>query len=117
MVFYIDSKGKDIQEFIAENGEYIGTLGNKNDVNISPTDISLEKINEKLKDDKFLVCLILNDTWWVCVLFNNSDGANEIKTKYKGKQMFWYWLDRQWIKYCLPNIKYKEFEKIFPVLE
>jgi hypothetical protein len=41
----------------------------------------------------------------------------EVKTKYKGKQMFWYWLDRKYIKDCLPNIKYKEFAKIFPVLE
>ena len=47
MVFYIDSRGKDIQEYISENGEYIGTLGNKNEENISPDDISLEKINEK----------------------------------------------------------------------
>ena len=117
MVFYIDAKGCETQEFIVDKGEYIGVLGNKNEKNISPSDISLEKIHEKLQEDKFLVCLILNDTWWVCIVFNNSDGANEIKTKYKGKQMFWYWLERKYIKYCLPNLQYKEFEKTFPPIE
>lgn len=117
MVFYIDAKGCETQEFIADKGEYIGVLGNKNEKNISPSDISLEKIHEKLQEDKFLVCLILNDTWWVCIVFNNSAGANEIKTKYKGKQMFWYWLERKYIKYCLPNLQYKEFEKTFPPIE
>lgn len=116
MVFYINARGKDTQEFIAENGEYIGVLGNKNEENISPADISLEKINKRYEnEDKFLVCLILNDTWWVCILFNNADGAKEIKLKYKGKQMYWYWLERKYIQFCLPNIQYKEFEKLFPI--
>jgi hypothetical protein len=114
MVFYIDSRGCGIDEYLAGNGEYIGMLGNPSGDNISPSDISIEKINEKLNNNKFLVCLILNNTWWVCVLFNTSDGAKEVKSKYKGKQMLWYWLDREHIKRCLPNMQYKEFEKIFP---
>ena len=117
MLFYIDAHGCGIDEYLAENGEYIGMLGNSNRTNISPADISIDKINEKLKEDKFLVCMILNNTWWVCVLFNTSAGAKEVKTKYKGKQMIWYWLSRECIKRCLPNMQYKEFEKIFPPIE
>lgn len=117
MLFYIDAHGQSIDEYLAENGEYIGLLGNKKGNNISPNDISIDKINEKLKEDKFLVCMILNNTWWVCVLFNTSDGAQEIKSKYKGKQMIWYWLERKYIKQCLPNMQYKDFEKIFPPIE
>lgn len=114
MVFYIDAPGKGIEEYLADHGEYIGLLGYENGKNITADDISIDKINKKLEEDKFLVCLIMNNTWWVCVLFNNSDGAKEINSKYKGKKMLWYWLERQFIKHCLPNMKYKEFEKIFP---
>jgi len=114
MVFYIDSRGEAIEEFLARNGEYIGILGSKTEKNITADDISLEKINERLKNDEFLLCLVMNGTWWVCVLFNNSDGAQEVKKKYKGKIMLWYWLSRQWLKFCMHNIQYKDFLREFP---
>lgn len=114
MIFYIDAKGEGIDEFLADKGEYIGMLGSKTEQNITPNDISLERINEHLKEDKFLVCLVMNGAWWVCVLFNNSDGAQEIKQKYKGKIMLWYWLSREWLKFCMHHMQYKEFIKEFP---
>ena len=114
MVFYIDAKSDDIFDYLSENGEFIGTLGSTTSQNITPNDISIDKINEKLKEDKFLVCAIMVSTWWVCVLFNNADGANEIKRKYKGKLMSWFWLSRENLKFCMHKLQYKEFLKEFP---
>ena len=114
MDFYIDAKGEGIDEFLADNGEYIGMLGSKTEENISPDDISIEKINGRLKADEFLLCLIMNGAWWVCVLFNNADGAQEVRSKYKGKIMLWYWLSRDRLKYCMHHMQYKEFLKEFP---
>lgn len=115
MIFYIEPKGKEILEYIAEYGEYIGLL-NSNDPtakNINKTDISIQKIEEHLNERKFLVVVIFYKTWQICILANTSDGFNEIKTKYKECQMFWYWLKEEYIKNCLPSIQYKEFKKIF----
>ena len=115
MIFYIEPKGIDVLEYIAERGEYIGAL-NSNDKDtkiINKTDISIQKIEENLKDRKFLVVVIFYNTWQFCILANTSDGFNEIKTKYKQNQMLWYWLKEEYIKNCLPSIQYKEFKKIF----
>ena len=115
MIFYIDARGEGIDEYLAEHGEYIGMLGSKiKEDNMKPDAISIQKINEKLAQDKFLVCCIMNMTWWVCILFNNADGAKEIKSKYKGKVMLWYWISRDCIKYCMHHMQYKEFLKEFP---
>ena len=115
MIFYIEPKGTEILEYFAERGEYIGSL-NSNDPEtkkIKKEDISIQRINEQLNIRKFLVCVIFFNTWQFCILANTSDGLNEIKTKYKGCQMFWYWLDEKYIQNCLPSIQYKEFKKIF----
>lgn len=113
MLYYLNSHGSSIQEYLAENGEYIGILGSKEDNNIKPSDISLDKINEHLLKNEFLVCCILNGSWWVALIFNTKEGATEIKLKYKGKPMLWYWVKRHKIEECLPHIKLKEFENEF----
>lgn len=115
MIFYIEPKGEEILEYIAERGEYIGAL-NSNDTeikNINKNDISIQKIENNLNERKFLVVVIFYNTWQFCILANTSDGFNEIKTKYKQSQMLWYWLKEEYIKECLPAIQYKEFKKIF----
>jgi len=114
MVFYIDSRGTAINEYLAENCKYIGILGSKTTNNITPDDIALAKINEHLANNEFLVCLVMNSTWWVCILFNNADGARELKEKYKGKIMLWYWITRDQLKFCMHHMQYKEFCKEFP---
>ena len=114
MVFYIDARGQDIAEYLAENCEYIGILGSKTEKNITPADISLQKINEHLANDEFLVALVMNHTWWLCLLFNNVDGATEMKMKHKGKITLWYWMSRDCLKFCMHNLQYKEFLKEFP---
>ena len=114
MIYYIDAKGESIDEYLASNAEYIGMLGSKTEKNITPADISLDKINERLKMDQFLVCCIMNATWWICILFNSPDGAKEIRTNHKGKLMLWYWMTREQIRYCMGSIHFKEFEKEFP---
>ena len=113
MLFFIDAKGQSIQEYLAENCEYIGILGSSSEKNISPAEISVDRINEMMKQDKFLVCLIMNSTWWICILFN-SDGAKEIKSKHKGKIMLWYWMTRDQLKFCMHHMQFKEFLKEFP---
>ena len=115
MIFYIEPKGMEILEYIPEKGEYIGSL-NSNDPEtkkVSKEDISIEKIEERLKNRDFLVAVIFYNTWQFCILANTSDGLNEIKTKYKTCQMLWYWLNEEYIKNCLPSIQYKDFKKIF----
>lgn len=115
MVFYIEPKGEEILDYIATRGEYIGAL-NSNDAetkNINKDDISIKKIEKQLADGKFLVTVIFYNTWQFCILANTSDGFNEIKTKYKKCQMYWYWLNEEYIKECLPSIQYKELKKIF----
>ena len=59
MVFYLDVRGQDINEFLANNCSYIGILGSKSEdvVNITKEDISLQKINEHQANDEFLVAL------------------------------------------------------------
>lgn len=110
MLYYLDAPGESIQDFLANNGNYIGILGSKDDKNISPSDIALDKINEHLKNNEFLICCILNGSWWNALIFNTSEGAFELKTKYKGKPMLWYWLKRDKVEFCLPHMKLKQFE-------
>jgi len=117
MVYYIDARGENINEYLAENAEYIGMLGSKTEKNITAEDISLDKINERLKQDQFLVCCIMNGAWWICILFNNPDGAREIRTQHKGKLMLWYWMTRAQLKFCMGTMHYKEFEREFPKIE
>ena len=114
MIYYIDSRSVAINEYLAENCEYIGMLGSKTEQNITPADISLEKINARLAKDEFLVCCIMNSTWWICILFNNPDGAREIKENYKGKIMLWYWIKRDTLKQCMHHMQYKSFARDFP---
>jgi len=118
MVFYLDVRGQDINEFLAENCDYIGILGSKNEdvKNITKEDISLDKINEHQEKNEFLVALIMNSTWWVCILFN-ADGAKEYKEKYKGKPTLWYWVSRDVLKFCMHHMQYKEFLREFPEKE
>lgn len=115
MIFYIEPKGSEILEYMAERGEFIGPLNSvdPNIKNINKSDISIQKIEENIKLRKFLVVVIFYNTWQFCILANTVDGFNEIKTKYKTHQMFWYWLKEEYIKECLPSIQYKEFKKIF----
>ena len=105
MIFYIEPKGEDTLEFLAKNGEFIGTLNSpdKDAKVLTKSDISIENIDKKLQEGKYLVTLIAN----------TSEGLAEIKTKYKANQMLWYWLDETFVKLCLPNIQYKELKKIF----
>jgi hypothetical protein len=117
MLFYLDAHSYTIQEYLAKVGTYIGMLGNPDGVNIKPQDISLNKIKEHEKNDEFSVCSILNGSWWIGILFNTQEGANEIKMKYKGKPMLWYWISRDNLKFCLPHMQLKEFEKIFPIIK
>ena len=115
MIFYIEPKGQDVIEFLADKGEYIGSL-NSSDINakvLTKEDISINNINEKLKQNKYLIALIFYSTWQICILANTSDGLNEIKTKYKSNQILWYWLDEEFIQLCLPSMQYKEFKRIF----
>lgn len=115
MIFYLDARGQEINEYIADVGDYIGILSpSKENSNLKPDDISIDKINSHLAKDEFLVVVIMNQTWWVSLIFNNVDGANELKKKYKGKVMLWYWVKRENIKFCMHNMQYKEFLKIFP---
>lgn len=115
MIFYIEPKGEDVLEFMAKNGEYIGSLNSpdKDAKVLEKTDICMERIEEKLKDELFLVCLIFHNTWHICLIANTSDALSEIKTKFKTNQMLWYWLSDAYVKLCLPNIQYKELRKIF----
>lgn len=113
MVFYIDGYGQPIEEYLPKNASYIGMLGNPDEKCITYDDISLAKIEEHKKIDEFLLCLVMNGTWWNCILFN-SDGAKEIKAKYKGRVMLWYWITRERLKFCMHNLQYKEFLKEFP---
>ena len=115
MIFYIEPKGQDVIEFLAENGEYIGSL-NSPDSNakaLTKEDISINNINEKLKEQKYLISLVFYNTWQICILANTADGLNEIKTRYKSNQILWYWLGEEYIQQCLPNMQYKEFKRIF----
>ena len=115
MIFYIEPKGCEILEYIAERGLFIGTLNSpdKTAKKLEKDDISIERIEEHLKDHKFLISVIFYNTWQICIIANTSDGLNEIKSKYKACQMIWYWLDEQYIRECLPSIQFKEFKKIF----
>ncbi len=115
MVFYIEPRGSEILEYFSERGEYIGSLNsnNPNSKNITKDDISISKIEENLRNKKFLIVVIFLNTWQICILANTSDGLNEIKTKYKKNQMLWYWVKEEYIQSCLPSIQLKEFKKIF----
>jgi hypothetical protein len=31
--------------------------------------------------------------------------------------MLWYWISRDNLKFCLPHMQLKEFEKIFPIIK
>lgn len=117
MIFYIEPKGEDTLEYLAKNGEYIGVLNSpdQNAKKLIKSDISIEKIDEKLKDGKFLVSLVFYNTWAIALIANTSDALAEIKTKYKSNQMLWYWLDNEYVKDCLPSIQYKELKKIFQI--
>ncbi len=115
MIFYIEPKGIEILEYLAKNGEYIGTLNSpdKEAKCLEKSDISLENIEQKLKDGKFLITLIFYNTWQICLIANTSDAFSEITTKYKSNQMLWYWLEERFVKESLPHIQYKELKKIF----
>lgn len=115
MIFYIEPKGEDTLEFLAKNGEFIGTLNSpdKDAKVLTKSDISIENIDKKLQEGKYLITLIFHNTWYITLIANTSDSLTEIKTKYKANQMLWYWLDETFVKLCLPNIQYKELKKIF----
>ena len=113
MIFYLEPKLDNLIDYLAKRGEYIGTLNCDNNENITKSDISFDKIQENLKNNRFLVVLIFNKTWELCILFNTSEGAAEIKTNYKTCKMIWYWLDGKYIKECLPHMQYKQFKQIF----
>lgn len=115
MLFYLDAHSISIQEYLADKGDYIGMIGSPENVNITAQDISLEKIQEHEKNNEFLICSILNGSWWVAILFNTPEGAAEIKSKFKGRTMLWYWLKRSDLKFCLHHIQNKEFDKLFPI--
>jgi hypothetical protein len=98
MVFYIDAKGIEIQEFISENGEYIGVLGNKNEKNISPSDISIDKIGamQSLLELDLEETKALSDNDWkeLCSLTNYEaedlplDLLNDLMSIFLEKQAF-----------------------------
>lgn len=114
MLFYLDAHSESIQEFLSREGEYIGALGTPEGATIKKDDISIDKINEHQANNEFLVCSIMNSTWWIGILFNTPEGANEIKTKYKGKVMLWYWLKREKLESCLHHMQLKNFNLEFP---
>lgn len=115
MIFYIEPKGEDILEYMAKNGEYIGSLNlpDENAKKLTKADISIEHVEEMAENHRYLICLIFYNTWHICMIANTSDAFDDIKTKYKSNQMLWYWLDEEYVKSCLPSIQYKEFKKIF----
>ena len=113
MLFYLDSRGESIQEYLAREGNYIGSVGTEEST-LKKSDISLENIIAKQNEDQFLVCCVMNGAWWVAVLFNTPEGAAELKAKYKGKPMLWYWVTRENIEYCLHHIQMKYFNLEFP---
>ena len=114
MVFYLEPKIEPLIEYLANRGEYIGTLNcEESEEKLTKEDVSFEKIQENLKQNKFLVVLIFNRTWELCILFNNSDGARELKSKFKECRMIWYWLDGKYMQDCLPHMQYKQFLKMF----
>lgn len=114
MLYYLDSRSEPIQEWLSENGEYIGIIGGADGNTITAKDISVEKIEEHKKERKFLVCAALVGTWWVAVLFNTPEGAAEVKAKYKGKPLLWYWIDKDKLEFCMHHMQLKYFKKEFP---
>lgn len=113
MIFYIEPKGEELIEFMAENGEYIGTLNSPDSEAkiLEKSDISIEKISNKLKENIYLACLIFHNTWHICIIANTQEAFNEIKTKYKSNQMLWYWIGDEYVKRSVPNIQYKNLRR------
>ena len=90
MLYYLDSRSESIQEWLAENAEYIGIIGGAEGNTITSKDISIENV------------------------FNTPEGAAEVKSKYKGKPLVWYWLDKEKLEFCMHHMQLKNFKKEFP---
>ena len=116
MLYYIDAHGESIQEYLAREGEYIGGIGIAENT-LKKEDISLENIKTKQDDGIFLMCSVMNGSWWVGILFNTPEGAAELKAKYKGKPMLWYWIERDKLEACMHHMQLKNFNLEFPKIE
>ena len=75
MVFYIDAKGCETQEFIADKGEYIGVLGNKNEA---------ESLRSKIVDAGKEIQMTIEK------LQQNDSIKQDIK-------YFWQWTERSYL--------------------
>lgn len=114
MLFYLDAYSESIQEFLSREGEYIGALGIAEAPTLKKDDISLEQIQKHQANGEFLICSIMNGSWWLGILFNTPEGAAEIKAKYKGKPLLWYWLKRDKLEHCMHHMQLKNFNLEFP---
>lgn len=113
MLYYIEPKGAEVQDYLAENATYIGASHCEDEPELDFDNISFDKIHENKENDIFLACLILNKTWYNAIAFVNLDAVNEITKKYAENKKIWYWISYEKLKPTIRRMDLEEFNKSF----
>ena len=113
MLYYIEPKGAEVQDYLAENAIYIGASHCDDEPELNFDNISFDKIHENKENDVYLACLILNKTWYNAIAFVNLDAVNEITKKYAENKKLWYWISYEKLKPTIRRMDLEEFNKSF----